>query len=50
MSAVRAASFRETARKGRIHDPTIIIAIEQGTAERGAVAPQSGPVLIGAAL
>jgi hypothetical protein len=36
-------------RKGWIHDPTIIFAIEQGTADRGAVAPQSGPVLIGRA-
>jgi hypothetical protein len=32
------------------YEPTIIIAFEQGTAERGAVAPQSGPVLIGPAL
>jgi hypothetical protein len=32
------------------YDPTIIFAIEQGTAERGAVAPRSGPVLHGRAL
>jgi hypothetical protein len=34
-------------RKGWIHEPTIIFAIEQGAAERGAVALQGGPVLIG---
>jgi hypothetical protein len=32
------------------YDPTIIFAIEQGTAERGAVAPRSGSILHGRAL
>jgi hypothetical protein len=31
------------------YEPTIIFTIEQDTAERGAVALQSGPVLIGPA-